>query len=274
MDLYQEIAKLRAEGRRAALATIIHVRGSVPSYETAKILICDDGTTLGSIGGGCVEAEVILQAMQVMQQEKSKMLSFDLTDDDVEESGLICGGKLEVFVEPILAIPVLYIFGGGHVSRAISKIATLAGFETVVVDDREAYANKGRFPEARETIADYFENAFDRIKVNEFSYLVIVTRGHKEDLTCLRWAVQQPARYVGIIGSKRKIRALFDRLEEEGMDSTLFKKVSGPIGLDIGAITAEEIAVSFVAELIAVRRGAKLPPGARLSDRMQKQTVS
>lgn len=266
MDLYGEISEIRKKGKRAALATIVRVRGSIPSFEAAKILVRDDGSTLGSIGGGCVEAEVVLAAQKAMRDEKSKLLSFDLTDDDVEQSGLVCGGTLEVFVEPILPPPTLYIFGAGHVSRAMSKVATLSGFQTVVIDDRPDYASVKRFPEATEVIAEYFESAFQRIQPNEFSYLVIVTRGHKEDYTVLRWAIQTSARYIGLIGSKRKIRTLYGRLEEEGFDPELFKKVTAPIGLDIGSITAEEIAVAFVAEIIAVRRRARLLLGCRLSD--------
>ena len=269
MDLYEEILKVRKNGKRAALATIVRVRGSIPSYEAAKILVREDGSTLGSIGGGCVEAEVVLASQKAMQEEKSRMLSFDLTEDDVEQSGLVCGGTLEVFVEPILAPPRLFVFGAGHVSRAISKVATLAGFQTVIIDDRPDYASPKRFPEAAEVIADYFEKAFTRVQLNESSYAVIVTRGHKEDFTVLRWAIQTPARYIGLIGSKRKIRTLYERLEEEGFDPERFKKVTAPLGLDIGAITAEEIAIAFVAEIIAVRRRAELPVGAKLSDNLR-----
>ncbi len=268
MDIYEEIADIRRKGKRAALATIVRVRGSIPSYEAAKILVRDDGSLSGSIGGGCVEAEVVLAAQKAMREERSRFLTFDLTDDDVEQSGLICGGALEVFVEPILAPPTLYIFGAGHVSRAISKVATLAGFQTIVIDDRPDYASAKRFPEAREIIADFLESAFKKVQPSEFAYVVIVTRGHKEDYTVLRWAIQTPARYIGLIGSRRKIRTLFGRLEEEGFDPELLKKVTAPIGLDIGAITAEEIAVSFVAEIIAVRRNASLPAGLKLSDQL------
>lgn len=274
MDLYEEIAKIRKDGKRAALATIVRVRGSIPSYEAAKILVRDDGSTSGSIGGGCVEAEVVLAAQKAMSEEKSRLLSFDLTEEDIEHSGLVCGGTLEVFVEPILAPPTLFIFGAGHVSRAISKVATLAGFQTIVIDDRPDYASAKRFPEAVEIIADYFENAFVRVRPTESSYLVIVTRGHKEDYTVLRWAIRTPARYIGLIGSKRKIRTLYERLEEEGFEPEHFKRITAPIGLDIGAITAEEIAVSFVAEIIAVRRHAELPTGLKLSDQLRYKSTS
>ncbi|MDD5543754.1 MAG: XdhC/CoxI family protein [Acidobacteriia bacterium] len=272
MDIFEEIAHIRRSGQRAALATIVRVRGSIPSYEAAKILVRSDGSTTGSIGGGCVEAEVVLAAQKAMAEEKSRLLTFDLTDDDVDQSGLICGGTLEVFVEPILAPPTLYIFGAGHVSRAISKVATLAGFQTVVIDDRPDYASRKRFPEAIEIVADFFENAFRKIKPSEFSYLVIVTRGHKEDFSVLRWAIQTPARYIGLIGSRRKIRTLFERLEQEGFDPQLFQRVTAPIGLNIGAITAEEIAVAFVAEIIAVRRRANLPEGLQLSDQVKSRS--
>jgi xanthine dehydrogenase accessory factor len=269
MDIFEEIARLRKSGRRSALATIVRVRGSVPSYEAAKILIREDGTTMGSVGGGCVEAEVVLAAQKAMQDEKSRFLSFNLTEDDIEQSGLVCGGTMEVFVEPILAPPILFIFGAGHVSRAISKVATLAGFQTVIIDDRPDYANAKRFPEAMEIVVDFFEDAFRHLNVNEFSYLVIVTRGHKQDYTVLKWALHTPARYIGLIGSKRKISTFYERLEAEGIDPEMFKKLTAPIGLNIGAITAEEIAVSFVAEIIAARHHAGLPAGARLSDQLK-----
>ncbi len=269
MDLYEEISQIRKNGHRAALATIVRVRGSIPSYEAAKILIREDGSTAGSIGGGCVEGEVILAAQKAMRDEQSRLLTFDLTDDNVEESGLVCGGTLEVFVEPILPAPTLYVFGAGHVSRAISKAAALAGFLPVIIDDRPDYANPKRFPEAMEVIADFFDNAFKRIQPTQFSYIVIVTRGHKEDYSVLRWAIQTAARYIGLIGSKRKIRTLYERLEEEGFDAELFKKVTAPIGLNIGAITAEEIAISLVAEIVAIRRQASLPDGSKLSDQLK-----
>jgi xanthine dehydrogenase accessory factor len=134
IDIYEEIARLRREGRRAALATIIQIRGSVPSFETAKILVRDDGSTVGTVGGGCVENDVWKAARQVMFEEKPRRLLFDLTDSSNLEAGLICGGKVEIFIEPILATPTAYIFGGGHISKSISKMATLAGFNTVIID--------------------------------------------------------------------------------------------------------------------------------------------
>jgi xanthine dehydrogenase accessory factor len=200
MDIYAEISKLRKEGRKAALATIIQVQGSIPSYESSKILVRDDGSIVGTVGGGCVEAEVWSVAQDVMREEKPRRLHFNLNNQPEYDEGLICGGSLDIFIEPILATPTLYIFGGGHVSLYLAKVARVAGFDVVVADDRESFANPQRFPDAEKTIAGAWEDIFPQIAINDFSYIVLVTRGHKGDLTCLRWALATPARYIGMIG--------------------------------------------------------------------------
>ena len=256
MDIFAEIAKLRKEGRKAALATIIQVQGSIPSYESSKILVRDDGSIVGTVGGGCVEAEVWSVAQDVMREEKPRRLHFNLNSQPEYDNGLICGGSLDIFVEPILATPTAYLFGGGHVSLYVSKVASVAGLDSVVIDDRAAFANKERFPEASETYAGPWEEIFPQLKVNDFSYLVLVTRGHKGDLTCLRWALTTPARYIGMIGSKRKFIEIAKVLESEGEPAEKIERVHSPVGLDIGALTPEEIAVAIVAEMIAVRRNA------------------
>lgn len=254
MDIYAEISKLREDGRKGALATIIQVQGSIPSYESSKILIRDDGSIAGTVGGGCVEAEVWAVAQDVMREEKPRRLHFNLNTQPEYDNGLICGGSLDIFIEPILATPTVYLFGGGHVSLSISKVASLAGFETVIVEDREAFATKERFPEAAERIIGPLEEIFPKLKINDHSYLAIVTRGHKGDLECLRWAVNTPARYIGMIGSKRKFVEICKVLESEGVPAEKLGRVRSPIGLDIGALTPEEIGVAVVAEMIAVRR--------------------
>jgi len=254
MDIYEEIVKLRQEGRRGAIATIVNVRGSIPSFKTAKMLIRDDGSIVGTIGGGCVEAEVWQAAREVMENEKPRTLSFDLNQDPKYDTGLVCGGTLEIFIEPVLPPALLYIFGAGHVSASLYKVSQNAGFDVVVIDDRPAYANRERFPEAKEVIAEDFEQAMARLSLVEASYIVIATRGHRDDMRVLRWAVQTPARYVGMIGSKRKAISIFRELTQEGLAPQLFERVHSPIGLDIGALTPEEIAVAITAELIAVRR--------------------
>lgn len=259
MEIYEEIVKLQREGRRGAVATIVNVRGSIPSFKSAKMLVRDDGTISGTIGGGCVEGEVWQAAREVMASEKPRTLTFDLNQDPKYDTGLVCGGTLEIFIEPVLPTPLLYIFGAGHVGRQLSKVANRAGFDVIVTDDRDAYANKERFPEAAQIIAEDYDQALARITPNEAAYLVIVTRGHHDDMRVLRWAVQTNAKYIGMVGSKRKAITVFRELVKEGLKPELFERVHSPVGLDIGAITPEEIAISITAELIALRRQVERP---------------
>jgi xanthine dehydrogenase accessory factor len=259
VDIYEEIVALRQQGRRGAVATIVNVRGSVPSFETAKMLVRDDGSIFGTIGGGCVEADVWQAAREVMECERPRTLTFNLNQDPKYDTGLVCGGTLDIFIEPVLPVAKLYIFGAGHVAQSLYKVAHLAGFDITVVDDRESYANRERFPQASDVIAEDFDQAMARLTPNETSYIVIVTRGHRDDMCVLRWAVQTRARYVGMIGSKRKTITIFRELVKEGIPEQLFERVHAPVGLDLGAITPEEIAVAITAELIAARRGVERP---------------
>jgi xanthine dehydrogenase accessory factor len=254
MDIFEEIVKLRREGRRGAVATIVNVRGSIPSFKTAKMLVRDDGSLCGTIGGGCVEADVWRAAREVMEQEKPRTLTFDLNQDPKYDTGLVCGGTLEIFIEPIMPPAVLYIFGAGHVAHSLYRTAGDVGFAVTVIDDRDNYANRERFPLAQEVIAQDFDQAMSALEISEAHYIVVVTRGHRDDMRILRWAVQTKARYIGMIGSKRKTIGIFRELQKEGIPAESFNRVHAPIGLDIGAVTPEEIAVSITAELIAVRR--------------------
>jgi xanthine dehydrogenase accessory factor len=255
MDLFEEIVSMRRAGLRGALATIVHTNGSIPSFESSRMLVREDGSISGTIGGGCVEADVWAAAKEVMQKETPRKMVFNLNHEASYDSGLICGGTLEVFVEPILPQPVVYLFGGGHVSMAVAHAASAAGFGITVVDDRDSFANLQRFPMAQAVLTRY-EEAFENIRPGASSYLIIVTRGHKEDMRVLAWAARTEARYVGMIGSKRKVLAVYKALENEGYRPEEFSRVYAPMGLDIGALSPEEIAVSVVAELIAVRRNA------------------
>jgi xanthine dehydrogenase accessory factor len=259
MDIYEEIVKLQRAGHKGAVATIVNVRGSIPSFKSAKMLVRDDGTIAGTIGGGCVEAEVWQAAREVMASEKPRTLTFDLNQDPKYDTGLVCGGTLDIFIEPVLPPPVLYIFGAGHVGYELYKAAGRAGFDVIVTDDRDAYANRERFPEAREVIAEDFDKALSVISPNESSYIVIVTRGHRDDMRVLRWAVQTQAKYIGMVGSRRKAITVFRELTKEGLKPELFERVHSPVGLDIGAISPEEIAVAILAELIGVRRKVERP---------------
>jgi xanthine dehydrogenase accessory factor len=228
MDVYDEIVRLRKLGQKSALATIVQVNGSIPSYESAKLLVREDGSMMGTIGGGCVEAEVWTAAREVIQTEKPRHLTFSLGQDAAYDNGLICGGQLNIFVEPVVPQPRAFIFGGGHVSKSISKVANLAGFSTVIIDDREAFANRERFPEAEETYADEYESVFPKLSVTSSTYVIIVTRGHRDDMRVLRWAVSTPARYVAMIGSKRKTISVVHELEKEGFPRESFERVFAP----------------------------------------------
>src|SRR3954467_5275011 len=179
-DIYEAAVELRKQGRKGALATIVNVRGSIPSFKTAKMLVRDDGSIVGTVGGGCVEAEVWQAARGGGEEEKPRTLKFDLNQNPKYDTGLVCGGTLEIFVEPVLPIPVLYLFGAGHVAHNLYKVAHNAGFDAVVVDDRESYANRERFPEASEVHAKDFEEAMASLSPSESSYIVIVTRGHRD----------------------------------------------------------------------------------------------
>jgi xanthine dehydrogenase accessory factor len=256
MDVYEELVRLRQAGQKCALATIVQVRGSIPSYESAKLLVREDGSMIGTIGGGCVEAEVWNAAREVIEMEKPKHLTFNLGQDAAYDNGLICGGQLDVFVEPVLPVPHAYIFGAGHISKSLSKVANLAGFATVVIDNRDSFANRERFPEAETIHAAEYEDVFPSLPINETSYLIIVTRGHRDDMRVLKLAISTPARYIAMIGSKRKVLNVIRELEKEGVPRAAFERIFAPMGLDIGAISPEEIAISVAAEMIAVRRNA------------------
>jgi xanthine dehydrogenase accessory factor len=238
------------------LATIVEVNGSIPSYASAHMLVRDDGSMAGTIGGGCVEADVHAAALEVIESEQARRLKFNLGQDAAADSGLICGGQLEVFIEPLIPQPRALIFGAGHISKSLSSVLSLAGFAVEVIDDRASFASSERFPSADAVHAGEYEQILPGLEVNGASYIVIVTRGHRDDMRILRWAIRTPAHYVAMIGSKRKVIAVVKELESEGLERELFDRMNAPMGLDIGAVTPEEISISVAAEMIAVRRKA------------------
>jgi len=347
-DIYSAIVKALEKKEKVALATLITRVGSAPRAVGAKYLIKGDGTSVGSIGGGCVEAEVWQEAQKVMEKREGRILHFELTSEQLAEGGLICGGNINIFLEPLreefltiyqeaarikqkggsailaslisldgtfpqgegskalmktsgekvgfllgglelekrilsegerslkerkprvlvsstegiktevllepfFSEPTVYLFGGGHVSEQVAPLAKRVHFKVVVIDDREMFANPERFPEADEVIVSEFEKCFDRLNIDDSSYVVIVTRGHLYDGFVLEQAVKSGARYIGMIGSKKKIKTLYQNLMQKGMTKETLDRVHAPIGIDINSETPEEIAVSIVAELIKVR---------------------
>ena len=345
--LYSEIVKALEKKEKVALATLIHRLGSAPRAVGAKYLVKEDGTSVGSIGGGCVEAEVWQGAQEVMRKGEGGVLHFELTAAQLAEGGLICGGnidifleplredcldiyremvkikqkggagilatlisingafykgegakvllkssgekvgflsdgkqiekkvleegasalkeekprvlvltdheKMEILLEPVFSEPTVYIFGAGHISEQLAPLVKKVQFRVVVLDDRDIFANRQRFPDADEVMVSEFERCFDRLVIDESSYLIIVTRGHLYDGIVLEQAVKTKARYIGMIGSKKKIRTLYQNLMEKGIPKASLDRVYAPVGIDINSETPEEIAVSIVAELIKVR---------------------
>lgn len=350
-DVFNEIVQVIARGEKAALSTIVSSKGSLPMSKKAKMLVKQDGTLVGTVGGGCLEADVWSEARQVMEQGVSTLQHFILTEKHAGDEGLNCGGNVEIFTEPVQAgemqavfaavkqlhdtrgsgllatlvtgdseirghkmlvsesgevvgtlgdseldqrirqemdtvlhedllkvftldhqgaevrvfveairpAPQLIIFGGGHVSKAISQMAKTVGFRIVIVDDRPAFSNAERFPEADECIVAEFDTVVSQLPIDRSSYLIAVTRGHQWDQPIIEQAVWTEAGYIGMIGSRRKIALMWKKLEEKGIPRQLLEQVHAPIGIDIHADTPEEIAVSVVAELIKVRRSGGKP---------------
>jgi xanthine dehydrogenase accessory factor len=253
--LYEELLRLRAAGRPCALCTIVETQGSTPGKEMMKMLVRDDGSFAGTVGGGCLEAEVLEAALLSLRDERTRMLEFSLNERDYPDSGLLCGGRVRVFVEPMVE-PNLHLFGGGHVSRAIARVARSVGFRVTVVDDREGHASPEAHPDADATVCGEFADVVRQIAPAEGGYVVAVTRGHKEDGAVLQALFESGARprYLGMIGSRAKKATLFEKLRAAGVADEFLSRVRTPMGLAIGARTHEEIAVSVVAEMIRVRR--------------------
>lgn len=253
MNFYQQLSEAIRSGDAVALATIVQVKGSSPAAVGSKMLVWRNGKTIGTVGGGCLENDVRLAALDCMESGRSKMMTFELSAARAAEDGLVCGGVVNVFVES-LAAPQLFLMGGGHISSEISGLAKRVGFRVTIMDDRDEYVNRDRFPEVDETISRSFEEFCRDGVAPKDAYIVIATRGHNYDGICLEWALGQNARYVGMIGSKTKRDLLYEELRGRGVTDEQLKTVHTPVGLEIGAETREEIGVSVVAEMIKVRR--------------------
>ncbi|HJR61861.1 MAG TPA: XdhC/CoxI family protein [Vicinamibacterales bacterium] len=248
-------AEALKRGETAALVTVIRAQGSTPQRAGAKMLVFADGRTIGTIGGGCYENDAIGKARLAIADGRSSVVHYELNDDFAQENGLICGGRMDVHVDPLLPDPHLYVIGAGHVGYHLGKIAGEAGFHLHVVDDREKFASPERFPGA-EVIVEPIPDWLHRAAIPAAAFVVVVTRGHQHDLDAMRALAARDLRYLGLIGSRAKVARIYDALIAEGMPLECLERVHAPIGFEIGAITPAEIAVSILAELIAVRRGA------------------
>lgn len=251
MEIYEEVVRLKKEGRASALATIVRCIGSSPQKEGAKMLVRDDGSVVGTMGGGCLEAEVIQASVMTIRDGSPRTVPFDLTE---RHGGLVCGGKVLVYIEPVIPDPRLIILGAGHVGKALARVAKFSGFRTTVADDREEYANRENIPDADEIVVNEFRDMFSRILVDGNAYLVIATRGHNHDLEALKAALGTRAAYIGLLGSRRKRALLFRTLRGAGFSDADIGRVVTPVGLPIGSVTPEEIAISIMAQIIQKRR--------------------
>src|SRR5215212_7257006 len=229
---------------------------------------------LVTIGGGCYENDAFGKAREAILSRAPQLVHYELDDDFAQETGLICGGQMDVYIEPIEPSPELYIVGAGHVGFHLARIAHEVGFRVHVADDREKFANAERFPTAAEIVVEDIPAWIARASIPAHAYVVIVTRGHTNDLEALRALAPRELRYLGLIGSRAKVARIYDALVEDEMPADVLKRVHAPIGLDIGAVTPQEIAVSILAELIAVKHGKANPASMRWTPPALKSQVS
>jgi xanthine dehydrogenase accessory factor len=258
MDLYRRLADAVEQGRTAALATLIRAEGATPRKVGTKMIVYENGQIEATIGGGEVEALVIRGAVEAIQQGTSRLLHYELKDKDEGDPG-ICGGAVEVFVDVVQPRPVLLVVGAGHVAMPLAEMGYQCGFRVVAVDDRPDMLSEERFPHADERLVGGVVETLQSLPVTPVHHIVIVTRGHAHDEDALRVVIDAPAAYLGMIGSRRKVKTVFDHLRADGVDEGLIRRVHAPIGLDIGAQTPAEISISILAEIITLRRGGRGP---------------
>ena len=258
-DLFAELAALRARGEPAALATVIGVRGSAPARDAMHLLVRADGTIAGTVGGGSLEDGIRKLGLEAIATDESRRGVFEISTEAADDTEMVCGGAVEVFVEPV-TVPTCFLFGAGHLASAAAPVAAVAGFRVVVADDRATHASAARFPDATEIVVAPFPEILRSLapRLGAGSYCVVVTRGHKLDEDCVAACLATPARYVGMIGSRSKVERCRAELSRRGLAASDIARLRAPIGLDLDARTHGEIAVAIVAEMIAVRRGAGL----------------
>ncbi len=350
-SIFEELARLLESGQQAVLATVVASRGSTPQKPGARLLVRGDGSMLGTLGGGCVEAEAWQEAIKALSSGAAALCQFTLNEELAADSGLLCGGTMEVLIDPwrkedlplaravatalaggpraalatvvrgdgigakmvirddgvlgdatlqaeiastaqslqqpaetvrlstgqealvetFLSPPTLLIAGAGHVGLALATLAQFLGFRVVVADDRADFASRERFPQAHALLVGDIEYSIGDYPANERTFVVIATRGHKLDYEALRAAARGKARYLGLVGSKRKVVLIFKQLVEDGIPAERLKDIRAPVGLDLGGRTPQEIALSILSEIVmeqhggsgrSLRMGVERAPGA------------
>jgi xanthine dehydrogenase accessory factor len=250
IDIYQKILEIRKNNGSAAVVTVVQTAGSTPRKLGTKMIVFPDGTIFNTVGGGAIEKTIIQDALDVLTSAEPKLVKYQTTD-----LGMCCGGEMELFIEPLGVKEKLIIFGAGHVGAAVARVGKFLNFHVTVVDDRPEYADQSRIPEADRIIAKYHEIALQEIPFDLHTHIVIAMYDHRYDTEILLACGQKPFAYLGMIGSKRKAIKALNHLRESGMSEETVKKIHTPIGLNIGAQTPEEIAVSILSEIVSEMKG-------------------
>ncbi|NWG00189.1 MAG: XdhC family protein [Thermoanaerobaculaceae bacterium] len=253
-DPFQEVVARRRCGERVVMATVVAVAGSAPRSVGARLLLLADGTIRGTVGGGEREAEIVEIARELQRRGGARLVTLDFAEGLAGGDGPLCGGRMEVFVEAIDPVRRVIVAGAGHVAYFLHRFLRLLDFRTVVIDPRAELATPERFPEAQLLLRP-FEEPLGDLAITPADGIVIVTPEHRHDEAVLRQALATEAGYVGMIGSRRKVPVLLERLRRDGVSEEQLARVHAPIGLDIGAETPAEIALAIAAEIVGVFKG-------------------
>lgn len=253
MNIFKEAARLQEEGTAFAMATIIESKGSTPR-NTAKMLVLKDRTIIGTVGGGLAEAYVIDEAVDAIKKGCSKVVEYNLNKEAAGGIQMLCGGILKVFIEVIEKKPEIIMVGAGHVGQAVGRLCEFLDFKLVVVDDRLEFANEQVYPMAKQLAFDEdIVKAIEKVSITDNSYIIIATKD--SDLLALKKVIASDTAYIGMIGSRKKVGKVFEELLNNGIPKERLEFVHAPVGLNIGAETPEEIAVSILAEIMKIRNG-------------------
>jgi xanthine dehydrogenase accessory factor len=249
MSLYQSLAKLEAENGAGALCTVVRTHGSTPRHAGCKMLVYPDGSFEGTVGGGELENRVIAEARQAISDSRPRLLEYSMTDPEHGDPG-VCGGRVEVFVEPLQNKPVLVVIGAGHVGRAVAHLARWLGFRVVISDDRPEFCTPQAFPEADHYFPGLMSDLPQKLEITPSTFIVLTTRGVDTDVQGLPALMDTPAAYLGVIGSQRRWATTREQLMKMGISEEKINRVHSPVGLEINAETPEEISVSILAQII------------------------
>jgi len=254
-DIFFRVGELIKKGKKFALATIVHSDESTPREIGARMIIFPDKKSEGTIGGGILEKTVIEDSVKLLEQGKSERFTYDLGKNGKDlPLGSLCGGKTEVLIEVFKTESKIFIFGAGHIGKKLAEVCRILSLPYWIIDDREEYAKKELFPEAADVIHSNFERSFSQLPIDENSYIIIVTYGHKHDGVCLKKALNTKARYVGMIGSRNKVKILLETLSKNGVNIK-DPRIYAPVGLQLGDKTPQEISISIMAEILKIKSG-------------------